>query len=198
MQKDERVRTAIIEAAKGQFQRYGIAKTTMDEIARAAGKGKSTLYYYFADKDAILQTVLKLELQEYITLINAGVDAAGTIPEKLKYFFGSRFRVMREKATLYKQAFLEIRENRIWDQLCTLRKEYEHEEIRHLRALLETGIANGEIHHLTEPEIDAVSHIAIAALHGLEVNFGADFADDTQFETQVSILLDLLCRKFTN
>ena len=50
LQKDEIIIKEVIEAAKVLFQRYGLKKTTMEDIAKFVGKGKSTLYYYFPSK----------------------------------------------------------------------------------------------------------------------------------------------------
>lgn len=45
--KDELLKEKILTGADMLFQKYGLTKTTMEDIAREAGKGKSTLYYYF-------------------------------------------------------------------------------------------------------------------------------------------------------
>ena len=41
----------IIDGALKTFNKVGIEKTTMDEIAVESGFGKATLYYYFSSKD---------------------------------------------------------------------------------------------------------------------------------------------------
>ena len=40
------VRAEIIHVARKIFTRYGFKKTTMEEIAAASRKGKSSIYYY--------------------------------------------------------------------------------------------------------------------------------------------------------
>ncbi|PKN72465.1 MAG: TetR/AcrR family transcriptional regulator, partial [Deltaproteobacteria bacterium HGW-Deltaproteobacteria-10] len=57
MNKDEEVKQAIKAAAKRVFAKWGLNKTTMEDIAGEAGKGKSTLYYYFKSKEEIFETV---------------------------------------------------------------------------------------------------------------------------------------------
>ncbi len=57
----EKVKHSIIEVARETFARYGFRKTTMDEIAVAARKGKSSLYYYFASKEEVFQAVVEQE-----------------------------------------------------------------------------------------------------------------------------------------
>ena len=40
----------IVETARNIFSRFGIKKSTMDEIARKIRVAKSTLYHYFKNK----------------------------------------------------------------------------------------------------------------------------------------------------
>jgi AcrR family transcriptional regulator len=51
-------RTAILEAAVGVFLRYGYKKTSMDDLARAAGLSRQGLYLHFATKDALFKEAL--------------------------------------------------------------------------------------------------------------------------------------------
>ena len=50
----EAVRLALLKAAERCFAQFGIAKTTMEDIARAAGVSRATVYRYFADREALL------------------------------------------------------------------------------------------------------------------------------------------------
>lgn len=49
----------ILNAAQKRFGHYGLCKTTMNEIAADVGMGKASLYYYFPDKEAVFQAVIK-------------------------------------------------------------------------------------------------------------------------------------------
>jgi AcrR family transcriptional regulator len=46
----ERTRVRIVNAATEAFTRYGFRRASVDEIARAAGVGKGTIYLYYASK----------------------------------------------------------------------------------------------------------------------------------------------------
>lgn len=59
---------AILEAAIKRFAHFGVAKTTMNEIAKDLSISKALLYYYFPDKISLYGAVL-----EYITASNAPV-----------------------------------------------------------------------------------------------------------------------------
>jgi len=63
MSQDQK-RDAIIEAAVKRFAHFGVAKTTMTEIASDLSISKALLYYYFPDKLSLYAEVLKTIVQE--------------------------------------------------------------------------------------------------------------------------------------
>ena len=52
-------RKEIIEAAKASFVKYGIVKTTLDIVARECDVQKTAIYYYFKNKDDLIQSTLE-------------------------------------------------------------------------------------------------------------------------------------------
>jgi AcrR family transcriptional regulator len=48
-------RMAILQASTGVFLRYGYRKTSMDDLARAAGISRQGLYLHFASKDELFR-----------------------------------------------------------------------------------------------------------------------------------------------
>lgn len=51
-------RAAILESAKGVFLRYGFKKTSMDDLARAAGLSRQGLYLHFPTKDELFKATV--------------------------------------------------------------------------------------------------------------------------------------------
>ncbi|MEU3183876.1 helix-turn-helix domain-containing protein [Streptomyces sp. NPDC006923] len=49
----------IVAAATAVFLRFGLRKTTMDDIAREAGISRQGLYLHFASKDAVFRRVVE-------------------------------------------------------------------------------------------------------------------------------------------
>ena len=60
MVNKEEYRKKIIVVSGQIFSRYGFKKTTMEDVARASGKGKSSIYYYFKSKEDIFKNVLEI------------------------------------------------------------------------------------------------------------------------------------------
>jgi AcrR family transcriptional regulator len=62
-----RNRLKVLAAAESLFETHGVSKVSMDDVARAAGVGKGTLYRRFGDKSGLAQALLserERELQE--------------------------------------------------------------------------------------------------------------------------------------
>ncbi len=89
MLKDELIIRDILEGAKRLFSKHGLKKTTMEEIAEAAGKGKSTLYYYFPGKTEIFEAVVEDEMKNHIQKVRKAINSVTTAKEKMKAFLGT-------------------------------------------------------------------------------------------------------------
>src|SRR4051812_40500774 len=52
----------IVGKAHELFMRYGIRSVSMDEVANQLGMSKKTIYQFYADKDALVEDVIDIEL----------------------------------------------------------------------------------------------------------------------------------------
>lgn len=78
----EKREQGILDAATELFVRYGYDKTTVDDIARAAGVSKGTIYLHFASKEELFETLLIREMMAYAEKCLALIEAdpqGGTI-----------------------------------------------------------------------------------------------------------------------
>jgi AcrR family transcriptional regulator len=94
--KREDRRNHLLDAAFAVFIEHGIANTKMEDIARAAGYGKSTLYEYFGSKDEIFTELLRVKLTRRYRLIAQAAAGEETPAGKLKAFIVGEMDMMRE------------------------------------------------------------------------------------------------------
>jgi len=66
-------RARIVAAAASLVYERGIAGTSLDDVMAATGTSKSQLYHYFADKDALIDEVIKAQLGRIIAAQEAGL-----------------------------------------------------------------------------------------------------------------------------
>ena len=55
----DEARRQILGAAEQVILRYGVEKTTMDDIGKEAGVSRPTVYRYFGDRDALLSALIE-------------------------------------------------------------------------------------------------------------------------------------------
>jgi len=78
-------RSHVVAAAAQVFRRYGFARTTMGDIALAAGLSRPTLYATFPDKPAIFEAVIADLVDELLTRIRSGNRRRAGLPAQLRY-----------------------------------------------------------------------------------------------------------------
>src|SRR3981189_835735 len=67
-------REAILVAATAIFLRYGFKKTSMDDVARAAGVSRQGLYLYFDTKDLLFREALQHLMSHLISAAGAAAE----------------------------------------------------------------------------------------------------------------------------
>jgi TetR/AcrR family transcriptional regulator, acrAB operon repressor len=75
----ERTRQQILGAARRVFARQGVARTSLDEVARAAGVTRGAIYWHFADKTELFYAMreqVSVPLIDRIDFALLGADAS--------------------------------------------------------------------------------------------------------------------------
>lgn len=67
--RDQRVEDAIVEASVKCFSRFGIRKSSMEDIADAAQLSRPTLYRYFPSRSHLILEVLIREVRDHTRLV---------------------------------------------------------------------------------------------------------------------------------
>ena len=74
----------IVDATLRCICRWGMAKTTLDDVAREAGCSRATVYRLFpGGKDGLMETVARTELSRFFNGIAARLEAADTLEDML-------------------------------------------------------------------------------------------------------------------
>ncbi|HUY86214.1 MAG TPA: TetR/AcrR family transcriptional regulator [Acidimicrobiales bacterium] len=74
----------IIEAAHKCFSRWGVTKTTVDDIGKQAGVSRATVYRYFpSGRDSILDAVVEADTARFFRNIAQVLNRAGDLHELL-------------------------------------------------------------------------------------------------------------------
>jgi AcrR family transcriptional regulator len=188
--KDELIKAAIVKAAENLFQKWGINKTTMEDIAKASGKGKSTLYYYFKSKEEIFDVVLMKEMMEVFDLVKVAVANAKTFETKMRTYVLTNLQELRKRVNIYSIVRAEISQNE--DFIKKVRTLFDTEEINLIKEILNFGTDSEELRNFTNKEINSLSHIIMIAFRSIEMDLFIDhkfFNDDEKIDSLIDILI---------
>jgi len=85
----------VLSAARDVFVQAGIQRSTMDDVAKAAGVSRITVYRRFSTKDILVDAVVRWEFRQYFTQFLEDIKAAHTVADRVVVGFVSSLRRMR-------------------------------------------------------------------------------------------------------
>ncbi|MER5842026.1 TetR/AcrR family transcriptional regulator [Streptomyces prasinus] len=93
--RDDEVTGRLLDAAYEQFCRMGIKRSTMADVARAAGVSRITVYRRFATKDQLVEQVVRREFRRYFDRFIVDIQEAGTVADRVVLGFVSSLGAIR-------------------------------------------------------------------------------------------------------
>src|SRR5262245_31356065 len=79
----EKTRELILDAARDCMLRYGIRRTSIQEVARFARVSRGSVYRYFPDKPALIAAVVARSSQRNLSECGALVDEQDTLAKQV-------------------------------------------------------------------------------------------------------------------
>lgn len=184
--KDE-VREHLVQAARQVFMRYGFKKTALDDIAKEARKGKSTIYYYFKSKDEIFKAVIEAESEIRNQTIDDQVSAVEDPQEKLRTYIFVRLLSLKKVDNYYEAIKNDLLDNLYF--INSLRIKHLDSEVTFVKNLLQEGIDKG-IYTIENPELTARTLVTL--LQGFEVPLIQKNLTDEEIQKSIDEMLKIL------
>lgn len=162
--KEELIKKEILTQAQNLFKQFGFKKTTMDEIAAACGKAKSTLYHYYRSKEVVFREVIEMELRNLRILVKMKVNGNDSLQEKLmKYLLEFHLQIVN-KVNVYRIVKHEMVSDRLADEYFNRIMEYEKS---YVVRILEDAYDCGEFTQVSKDEIPWYAELLLAAFLGI-------------------------------
>jgi len=184
--KDE-VREQVVQSARQVFARYGYKKTALDDIAREARKGKSTIYYYFKSKDEIFKAVIDAEAEIRKQAIEKEISQITDSRLKLKTYIYVRMLTLKMVVNYYEAIKNDLLDNLYF--VNSLRDDHFEEEILQVKMMLLDGVEIGD-YRIENPELTAKTIVTL--LHGFEVPLIVKNLSDEELQKSVDEMLNIL------
>ena len=179
-------RENIISTAQRLFTRFGLRKTTVEEIIRLTKIAKGTFYKYFPDKEVLFLEVVKKESSSLISAIREAVSQCSNSQDKMKAYLNTKACKIADLVNFYQVTREGIDE--YWPRIDKIREKYLSEERKIVREILTDGINSGEM-EIEDPELTA--YAIVIAVKGFESKWMMGNSP-MEMEEGVDILLHIL------
>ncbi|MDR6737124.1 MULTISPECIES: TetR/AcrR family transcriptional regulator [unclassified Sphingobacterium] len=162
-------RIKILEAATRRFAHFGMAKTTMSEIAKDLNFSKALLYYYFPDKNSLYSAVFEYVIDKMIEDLEDVIGRGGDFEEIMMYSIDMRVKIINQYYNLFEYTMKMVKE--LPDELEQVFKESYLREVEIIEKILKIGIDAGEIQ---VEDINETARILLYSLFGMRMGILKD------------------------
>ena len=161
-----KTRQKLVDVARQLFAKNGIANTTMNDIAKASGKGRRTLYTYFKSKDDVYYAVIESELERLSDKLDE-VAAKNISPQdKIIELIYTHISMIKESFIRIGNLLADFFRN-IW-MVEKARKNFDEDEIELFRKVYSDAKEDGDF---DIENVELVADITHYCIKGLEVPF---------------------------
>jgi len=158
----------IIEAGEKLFAKKGFYPTTMEEVARAAGLAKGTIYLHFDDKRDLFFSIIEKKLDILLEKIEKEMRKHEFPSQRIKLAIGIHLRFLEENRDFFKimQALPESLKQEMERKLKGRVIEKQSRYVEILDQLIRKGIRNQEIKSLDARKLAV---ILVGMMHSLTI-----------------------------
>jgi AcrR family transcriptional regulator len=137
-------RDGILEAARRRFLRFGVPKTTMDEIAREAGCSRTTLYSHFRNKQDLYASLLRQDAEAFIREASGVLATDASAGRKIRRIVEITRRTYARNHVM-RLALARDAEMSLEPVAHAFTRDQEQRIVELLRRVLEEGVAEGSL-----------------------------------------------------
>lgn len=188
---DEKVREEIIIASEKVFQSYGLEKVSMQDISKACGRSRTSLYHYFKNKMEVFDAIGDRKLSKILQSCSQQISNTASLADNLEAFQKQK---MKELRTLAREFDLVLRDLRHDPSLLVIkfRVQFE-EEIAVFDKMINWAIDKQEIRPLSKENSRFLAETFVTALKSFEQEIIL-FDRFPEFETKLSWLASIFTK----
>jgi TetR/AcrR family fatty acid metabolism transcriptional regulator len=158
----------ILDAGEKLFAKKGFYPTTIEEVAKAAGLAKGTIYLHFNDKRDLFFSIIEKKLDILLEKIENEMRKDKLISQRIKLAIGIHLRFLEENRDFFKimQALPESLKQEMERRLKGRVIEKQSRYVGILDQLIRKGITNQEIKPLDARKLAV---ILVGMMHSLTI-----------------------------
>lgn len=181
-------RRAILEAAFKTFMSYGFKRTTMADIAEAAGISRPALYLLFKNKNDIFRAGFMTIVEDILATMESILEGEGALPERVTN------AVVAGMITPFKDFHGTPHGEELFDVKQSLAADLGNDWFARMQGLIRNAMdraaASGQLALPAGADTDTVARLLVNGLEGIKTR--TFLGDGT--EQEMRLLVDLMLR----
>lgn len=158
-----------MEAATRRFAHFGLAKTTMSEIAQDLSFSKALLYYYFPDKNALYAAVLEHVMARSFEELENELASIEDCQEAMMFILDKRIAFVTKYYNLLEHSISAVQQ--MPDEMAHVMENSKEKEVALIRGILQKGVDKGK---LVIEDVQETAEIILFALVGMRFSILKD------------------------
>lgn len=134
---DQATHERLLDATDRLVRQVGLTKTSMADVARAAGVARGTLYRYFESREVLLEALTQRATEQFFAEVADAMDRRPALSEQLGEFSEMMIRSIHPDA--------EVRNTLMIRMLVTENAQALRRTARFLRPYVDAAHARGEV-----------------------------------------------------
>ena len=168
--QDDIIQQEILKAAIRLYQKFGPNGFTMDDLATATGRSRTSLYYYYKNRDEIYQAVMAKIARDMAAEIRGAVGAVETVRDKVYAFCDTKLKTSKEWGKVF-SAMWEVMDTEEQSQhakvMYSWHKKLIHHESMILNEILAGATRRKEIRAISPADQDVLVFLIYSGIRGI-------------------------------
>ena len=198
--QDDIIQQEILKAAIRLYQKFGPNGFTMDDLAAAAGRSRTSLYYYYKNRDEIYQAVMDKIARDIAAGIRQAVAAVETLRDKIYAFCDTKLKTSEEWKKVFSamMATMDAEEQSNHAKVMySWHKRLIHYESAILNEILADATRRKEMRVISPGDQDTLVFLIYSGIRGIRREI-FELNDPHDLKATVHLLTDMVVKWLKN
>ena len=197
---DDIIQQEILKAAIRLYQKFGPNGFTMDDLATATGRSRTSLYYYYKNRDEIYQAVMAKIARDMAAEIREAVGAMETVRDKVYAFCDTKLKTSKEWGMVF-SAMWEVMDTEEQSQhakvMYSWHKKLIHHESMILNEILAGATRRKEIRAISPADQDVLVFLIYSGIRGIRREI-FELNDPHDMQATLELLTEMVVKWLKN
>ena len=198
--QDDIIQQEILKAAIRLYQKFGPNGFTMDDLAAATGRSRTSLYYYYKNRDEIYQAVMDKIARDMAAEIRQAVAAVETLRDKIYAFCDTKLKASENWKKVFSAMMASMDEeeqSRHTKVMYSWHKKLIHHESGILNEILAGATLRKEIRAISPGDQDTLVFLIYSGIRGFRREI-FELNDPHDMKAALQLLTDMVVRWLKN